>query len=312
MTTTTKPAYLDPTEITRPTGECIYEPPVSEGTLVRVKRFETSVCTDPGETTVEIVGLGADTHTCPDGSIEQIPFAYGLWDTHEDPHIADWGQLKDHCDREGIEDALAYVQTDDGRKWLTGGHKIGDRRKFYLGRGQFHSALLGTDWVPCIYETVRVKTQPVLGWAASNRQAAYRPRSGAENGHKGIVRKNGKYATESNIQRRRWTTTLSIEALEVLDRMSSEMGLHRNEVVEQLVARANDLLSSGPTGDRSNRAAEPDGEPILEEAVMELCQRHGETWPHGLGSSMAERYGVTRQAVASRKKRALNLIAEAG
>ena len=45
---------------------------------------------------------------------------------------------------------------------------------------------------------------------------------------------------------------------------------------------------------------------------MELCQRHGETWPHGLGSSMAERYGVTRQAVANRKKRALNLIAEAG
>ena len=59
-------------------------------------------------------------------------------------------------------------------------------------------------------------------------------------------------------------------------------------------------------------AAELDGEPTLEDAVMELCQRHGEAWPHGLGSTMAERYGVSRQAVASRKKRALALIAEAG
>ena len=315
MTTTAKPAYLEPREATSPTAQCLYEPALAIGTVVKVKRFDTASCRSAGGETVEVVGIGTDSFKRPDGSTEEQLYAYGLWDTEEAPHIGDWGQLQEHCDREGIDDPMAYVETDAGKKWLTGGHKVGDRRKFYLGQGQFHSALLGTEWVPCVYETVRVKTQPVLGWAASTRQSAYRKRSGAENGHRGLVREAGKFAPESNIQRRRWTTTLSIEALEVLDRMSSELGMHRNEVVEQLVARADALLSRGreaATGDRGNRAADLDGQPTLEEAVMDVCQRHGEDWPRGLGTALGERYGVSRQAVASRKKSALKRIAEEG
>ena len=130
MTTTERPAYLEPAEITEPTAQCLYEPPLAVGTVVKVKRFDTASCRSAGGETVEIVGIGADEHQRPDGEIESIPFAYGLWDTEEAPHISDWGQLQEHCDREGIKDPLAYVQTDAGRNWLTGGHKVGDRRSF--------------------------------------------------------------------------------------------------------------------------------------------------------------------------------------
>ena len=52
-------------------------------------------------------------------------------------------------------------------------------------------------------------------------------------------------------------------------------------------------------------------QPTLEEAVLDACQRHGEDWPRGLGTSLGERYGVSRQAVASHKKSALKRIEEA-
>ena len=43
---------------------------------------------------------------------------------------------------------------------------------------------------------------------------------------------------ESNVERRRWTTTLAVEALAELDRISTETGEHRNEIVERLVMAA--------------------------------------------------------------------------
>ena len=237
------PAYLDPSEITMPTAKCLYEPPLAAGTQIRLGRFDpNSFQLLPTDEIVEIVGTGADEHTGPDGQIQRVPYAFGIWQSEEPPHVGDWGQLHEHCEREGITDIDAYLKTDAGRQWLTGGHKVGDRRKFYLGQQQFHSALLGTEWVPCVYETVRVKTQPVLGWAASKQQAAFRKRSNTENGHRGIARKAGRFARESDIERKRWTTTLSIEALATLDQLSSDLKLHRNEVVEQLVANADRLL----------------------------------------------------------------------
>ena len=283
MTTTTKPAYLEPTQAVSPSAKVVYEPPLEIGTLIRAHGLLDA----PGDT-VEIVGFGVYVVPNPDGTTREEPYAFGLWDSHKEPSIFDFGSFQEHCDREGIDDIEAYLKTDSGRNWLSGGHKVGDQRRFKIGDGRFHSALLGTEWVPVFYEMIRTQTQPVLGWSVSKSQSAFRKRSGTENGHKGVIRQAGKYARESTIERRRWTTTLSIEALEVLDRMSSEMGLHRNEVVEQLVARADALLrtrqpqKAAPMADgddelkRRKRLTKAEGTQ-LDQELLELIRNGGAT-----------------------------------
>ena len=266
VTTTTKPAYLEPTDSVQVQPQCAYEPPLSVGTQIRMGeplsleertlRYEHCRTGEPMELVTdnpaafEIAGFQDVEHWTMDRESNEFKYdgsrrcAYAVTGEEKpyDPEEHLQEVLKGEafqavCERDKVKDPEAHLRANR-LQWLCPSNTWSGRKYFTLGAGEFHSALIGGEWIPCVREKVRTRTQPVLGWAASNRQAAYRPRSGTENGHKGIVRKQGKYARESTIERRRWTTTLSIEALEVLDRMSSEMGLHRNEVVEQLVARA--------------------------------------------------------------------------
>ena len=309
MTTTTKsvPGYLKPSEHEQPTARVIYEPPLSIGTLVRVKRFNTSVCIDPGETIVEIVGTDVDLIT-RGGQPQEIPYAYALWDTHEDPHVSDIGQLQEHCKAEGIKDVQAFLKTDAGKRWLTGGHKIGDRRCFEIGRGMFHSALIGGQWIPVVYETVRTQVKPVLGWALeSATQTSYKGEEQAS-GHRGVARDaKGRLVRESNVERRRWSTTLAVEALAELDRISTETGEHRNEIVERLVLAAAPAPAAPAKGNSTNRA--PDE---LSQVIEHACRKHGAKWPRTLTGEMVARYSVTRQAINSRKQKTLRRLEQLG
>ena len=191
MTSANKPVpgYHKPTEFEQATAHVIYEPPLEPGTVIRPLQWihQTGRDTVPGSELIEIVGLDVDIVT-RGGQPQEERYAYGLWDTHEEPHISDFGQLEEHCDREGIADPVAYAQTDAGKNWLTGGHRIGDRRKFYLGRGAFHSALIGGIWVPVVYETVRTQTRPVLGWSLESAAQTSFKGSSQFRGHRGKAR----------------------------------------------------------------------------------------------------------------------------
>ena len=273
MTATTKPAYLEPTDSVQVQPQCAYEPPLSVGTQIRMGeprsleertlRYEHCRTGEPMELVAdnpaafEIAGFQDVEHWTMDRESNEFKYdgsrrcAYAVTGEEKpyDPEEHLQEVLKGEafqavCERDKVKDPEAHLRANR-LQWLCPSNTWSGRKYFTLGAGEFHSALIGGEWIPCVREQVRTQTQPVLGWSVSKRQSAFRPRSGTENGHKGIVRKQGKYARESTIERRRWTTTLSIEALEVLDRMSSEMGLHRNEVVEQLVARADALLGTG-------------------------------------------------------------------
>ena len=190
MATTTKPVpgYLQPKEFAQATAHVIYEPPLAIGVVIRLGehrsleertlRFEHANTGEPTELVlpqaeeVTIAGLDEwaeekyNPETCqmePTGRM--IPYAYCLWETEQPPHIGDRGQFNEYCEREGITDQGAFLETEAGKRWLTGGHKVGDRRCFEIGRGMFHSALLGGQWIPVVYETVRTQVKPVLGWA---------------------------------------------------------------------------------------------------------------------------------------------------
>ena len=304
MTSANKPVpgYLKPTEFEQATAHVIYEPPLEPGTVIRPLQWihQTGRDTVPGSELIEIVGTDVDIVT-RGGQPQEERYAYGLWDTHEEPHIADIGELNDHCDREGIADPVAYVQTDAGKHWLAGGHRIGDRRKFYLGRGAFHSALIGGVWVPVVYETVRTQTRPVLGWSLESAAQTSFKGSSQFRGHRGKARdKFGRLMTESpDVERRRWTTTLDVQVLAQLDRISAETGEHRNEIVERLI-----LDPQMPRGS-CNRAVNPEE---LSELVLRLCKQHGRAWPWGMAGALAQRAGITAQAVAGRKRTVLKQL----
>jgi hypothetical protein len=252
------PGYLNPREFTTATARVVYEPPLAPGVLIRLGpdstleertlRYEHAQTGEPTEMVLpeaEVVAIaGLDEFeeqkfndaTCryePTGKM--IPYAYSLWETEQPPAIGDWGQYRDYCEAEG-HDPDTYAWTEAGSRWLTGGHKVGDRRMFIIGSGQFHAALIGGEWIPVVYETVRTQVKPVLGWAVES--AAQTSFKGAEQfkGHRRIARdKKGRLVRESDVVRRRWTTTLAVDALAELDRISAETGQHRNEIVEALI-----------------------------------------------------------------------------
>ena len=329
MTTTTKPVpgYLNPKEFAQATAHVIYEPPLAIGTVVRLGehrsieertlRFEHATTGEPTELVLpqaeEATIAGFDEwaeekynpETCqtePTGRL--IPYAYSFWETEQPPHIGDWGQFNEYCEREGITDQDAFLETEAGKRWLTGGHKVGDRRCFEIGRGMFHSALLGGQWIPVVYETVRTQVKPVLGWALeSAAQTSYKGDEQAS-GHRGVARDaKGRLVRESNVERRRWTTTLAVEALAELDRISTETGEHRNEIVERLVMAAAPAPAAPAKGNSANRAADELGQ-VIEHA----CRKFGAAWPRTLTGELVERYGITRQAVHSRKQTALRRL----
>ena len=258
MTATTKPVpgYLKPSEYADSTAHVIYEPPLEAGVVIRLSRWggDSSEAAASGET-VAIVGFDEWEETAfsqATGQMEptgrMIPYAYSLWDTEKPPHIGDWGQFNEYCEREGITDQDAFLETEAGKRWLTGGHKVGDRRCFEIGRGMFHSALLGGQWIPVVYETVRTQVRPVMGWALESAAQTSFKGDEQSRGHRRIARdkKTGRLLPESNVTRRRWTTTLDVNALEELDRISAATGQHRNEIVEALILGASTQAAAAP------------------------------------------------------------------
>ena len=331
MTATTKPVpgYLKPSEYADSTAHVIYEPPLEAGTVIRLGehrsleertlRFEHATTGEPTELVlpqaeeVTIVGFDEWEETAfsqATGQMEptgrMIPYAYSLWDTEKHPHIGDWGQFNEYCEREGIADQDAFLETEAGKRWLTGGHKVGDRRCFEIGRGQFHSALIGGQWIPVVYETVRTQVKPVLGWAVETAAQTSFKGDDQSRGHRRIARDaKGRLVRESNVERRRWTTTLAVEALAELDRISTETGEHRNEIVERLVMAAAPAPAAPAKGNSTNRAADE-----LSQVIEHACRKYGAKWPRTLAGELVERYGITRQAVHSRKQTALKRMGD--
>lgn len=147
--------------------------------------------------------------------------------------------IRIYCDEHNIEDREAYLRANY-RKWVCGptGSWAG-RKYFTIGEGEFHSALIGGEWIPVVKGSVRQQIVPVLGMHLDT--AAQTSLNGKKQwrGHKGGIRnKHGHYASESEIKRKRWTTTLDVECLKVLDQLSKERRVHRNEIVEQLIREA--------------------------------------------------------------------------
>ena len=305
------PGYLDPREFTSATAHCIYEPPLSPGTRIRLRRWSKQAGDEdiPSDETVTIEGLDEyeeKKFNRETGKVEptgrMIPYAYSLWETEQAPHLGDIGAFHEYCEREGITDPDAYLQTEVGKKlWLVGGHKIGDRRCFEIGRGDFHSALIGNEWIPVVFETVRTQVKPVLGWAVDSAAQTSFKGDDQSRGHRGVARDaKGRLVRESNVERRRWTTTLAVEALAELDRISTETGEHRNEIVERLVMAAAPAPAAPAKGNSTNCAADE-----LSQVIEHACRKYGAQWPRTLAGELVKHYGVTKQAISGRKKTAL-------
>ena len=133
--------------------------------------------------------------------------------------------------------------------------------------------------------------------------------------------KEGRYVP-TGIDRKRWTTALAEPALDQLHHMAKQAGVNRCVVVEALllhpqcralamaaITGAKQPAAAAPPTTKSksklNRAKSKEGMPTLGEAVADLCDRNGSAWPRGMGTRLAERYGVTKQSVAQRKKEEL-------
>ena len=252
------PGYLKPSEFVRATAQVLYEPPLAPGISIRVSKHTQEI--------VQIVGHGERTveYRDADGPVELIviPYAYGLWETDGPAHLSDCG--------------------------LIGGHQAGDRRCFDTGCGMFHSALIGGEWVPVVYERIRTHQQPVLGWATGNGLQAFRERGRGENGHRGEARdERGRLVRESDVQRRRWTTTLAVEALAELDRISADTGLHRNEIVERLL-----LPPAPPEGHTPGKVD------AAAKATIQRFLAQGDAAPRGWMAALARQIGCTSAAVS--------------
>lgn len=100
-------------------------------------------------------------------------------------------------------------------------------------------------WEQPVLEVIRENRKAVPGWLLSDAvrcDPAYRNRitGGGVQGSGGRFVGRGEGGV--SVERRRWTTTLTPEALEVLRSMAEATGMNRNEVVEQL------LLREAPSG----------------------------------------------------------------
>jgi hypothetical protein len=100
-------------------------------------------------------------------------------------------------------------------------------------------------WERPVLEVIREKRKAVPGWQLSDAvrcDPAYRNRTtgGGVQGAGG--RYIGRGANGASVERRRWTTTLTPDALEVLRNLADANGINRNEVVERLLLDPASLL----------------------------------------------------------------------
>jgi len=255
------PAYLKPELADTPQPEVVYEPPLAIGTQVRMGpfrsleertfRYEHAKTGEPMELVsdqaeaYEIAGFqdvdhwtfNRETQEFELGGTMRCPYAVTGEERPYDfeAHLQEVLQadyFKGICERDEITDPEAYLRANHLR-FMRPSNEWTGRKYFQIGEGQFHSALIGGEWIPVVRGSVRTKTQPVLGWALeSARQTSFKGDQQFK-GHRRIARDaKGRLVRESEVVRRRWTTTLAVDALEKLDAISAETGLHRNEIVE--------------------------------------------------------------------------------
>jgi hypothetical protein len=196
-------------------------------------------------------------------------------------------------------------------------------------------------WESPVVEVIREKKAAVPGWQLSDAvrcDPAYRNRvtGGGVQGTSG--RFVGRGENGLSVERRRWTTTLTPDALDVLRTLAEANNLSRNEVVERLLLSRNaaalvvagggdgaattdlpvqdsissdTLTSAGATAaplPRPERAGKEKA-PGLTAAVAAAIAEHPAKWPHGLAAAIARQHGVSGEAVSQRKKK---LLAAAG
>lgn len=93
-------------------------------------------------------------------------------------------------------------------------------------------------WEQPILETVRERMKAVPGWQLSDAvrcDPAYRNRATGGGVRSEGGRFVGRGPNGASVERQRWTTTLTPEALEVLRTLAEREGINRNEVVERLL-----------------------------------------------------------------------------
>lgn len=124
---------------------------------------------------------------------------------------------------------------------------------FSVKWGQGLSAVQRADgrWEQPVLEVIREKRKAVPGWQLSDAvrcDPAYRHRTtgGGVRGDGGQFIGRGKDGAP--VDRRRWTTTLSPDALDVLRTLAEANGLNRNEVVEALLLNPASLSGAGDEG----------------------------------------------------------------
>ena len=88
---------------------------------------------------------------------------------------------------------------------------------------------------------MRVQTIPVLGFAEKDAHQTSFKGALQVRGHRGSRGASGRWTDEAvredgtRIVRKRWSTSMDVEVLDILDKLSKSNGLHRNEIVEQIV-----------------------------------------------------------------------------
>ncbi|QVV66758.1 hypothetical protein [Synechococcus sp. LA31] len=331
------PAYLKPELADTPQPEVVYEPPLAIGTQVRMGpfrsleertfRYEHAKTGEPMELVsdqaeaYEIAGFqdvdhwtfNRETQEFELGGTMRCPYAVTGEERPYDfeAHLQEVLQadyFKGICERDEITDPEAYLRANHLR-FMRPSNEWTGRKYFQIGEGQFHSALIGGEWIPVVRGSVRTKTQPVLGWALeSARQTSFKGDQQAK-GHRGEARDaKGRLVRESEVVRRRWTTTLAVDALAELDRISAETGQHRNEIVEALI-----LGAATPAPEPEPPAAPAADITGAELAVVigRLCAQHGADWPRGMASELARRASISKQSISQRKQQALAAQASA-
>jgi hypothetical protein len=106
-------------------------------------------------------------------------------------------------------------------------------------------------WERPVLEVIREKCKAVPGWKLSDAvrcDPAYRNRTTGG----GVQGEGGRYVGRgengARIDRRRWTTTLRPDALEVLRALAEANGIDRNEVVERLLLNPAGLAAGNDEG----------------------------------------------------------------
>jgi hypothetical protein len=124
-------------------------------------------------------------------------------------------------------------------------------------------------------------------------------------GHDGRRDPIGRFEREG-LRRERLSTALAPQHKQLLDQLAAELEMRPCDVLERLLTtqQCRDVLRRQVEAERRQRALLGDPDP-LGTAVLQLCQQHGATWPRGAAQRLALAYGVTRQAISSRKQAAL-------